>query len=169
MSVVTGSSETGLVRPFDRHLALMMSAEILRKLAELSDEDQADYRELVEEYRKTDSDEDRAEILQAMVEIVLDEPAEGIPVAQIEREARRTLEGAAAADKFGRQARTFAANLKRLRRDRHLSQVQLAEASNMTQPQISYLERGEHRPQELTMKKLAEALAVPVEKLLPLE
>ena len=50
-----------------------------------------------------------------------------------------------------------------------MTQKQLGQAANMTQPQISYLERGQHRPQEGTVTKLAEALGVSPEELLPPE
>ena len=169
MSVADADRETCPTVPFGRHLAFLTSKEVLQKVAGLSDEDLADYQELLEEYRKTDSDEEKQETLQTMAEIVLDERAEGIPIEEIEREARSTLEGAAAVEKLGRQASTFAENLRRLRKRGKLSQAGLAGACDMTQPQISYLERGEHRPQELTVRKLAEALGVPAKELLPLE
>ena len=147
----------------------LFTEDVLARLLSLSPEDQADYKLLEQEYHRAESQADKREILQAMLEIVLDEPAEGISIEAVEREARSTLEGAAAADRFEREARAFGRNVKRLRGKSGLTQSDLADKANMTQPQISYLERGEHRPQEGTVKKLAEALGVSPDELLPLD
>ena len=153
--------------PYERHLAFLSTSVMLERLATLAPEDQADYELLQQEYRKAESQADKQEILLAMVEIMLDEPPEGIPIETVEREGRSTLEGAAAVDRLEREAKAFGSNVTRLRGQSGLTQSGLADAANMTQPQISYLERGEHRPQESTVKKLAEALGVSPEDLLP--
>lgn len=169
MTVVdtTGSAREG--ETFDRHFVRLTSAPILARVLQLSDQAWADYLELREQYRRASSADEKREILDTLVEVVLDEPVRPIPIEQVERQAKAGLPGAAAADRFEREARAFGANLRRLRRDRRMTQPELAGAANMTQPQISYLERGEHRPQEATVRKLAEALGVSAEELLPLE
>ncbi len=153
---------------FAREFTELGSARVLARVAELSDAAYADYLELLNEYRSCDSDQEKREILSALLEIVLDGPVKTIPAEQIEREARGSLEGSAAAERFQRQAQAFGANLRRIRGERGMNQSDLAKAANMTQPQISYLERGEHRPQETTVARLARALGVDPEELLPL-
>lgn len=154
---------------FERHYAALGSGEVLAQVASLSEEDLSDYLELLAEYRRSEGIEDKRELLGAMVEIVLDEPVEVVSIDDVERESSSTLEGAAAAERLKRGAQQFGRNLKRLRSARKMNQASLAELADMTQPQISYLERGEHRPQECTVKKLADALGVSRDELLPLE
>ena len=169
MTVIDSAMRAGQSQPFDRRFTSLSASLVLEKVASLSLDDLADYKELLDEYSKADSEADKREMLQAMVEILLDEPAEGTPIETVEREGRNSLEGAAAADRLEREAKAFGSNVKRLRGQSGLTQSDLADKANMTQPQISYLERGEHRPQEGTVKKLAEALGVSPEELLPLD
>lgn len=61
---------------------------------------------------------------------------------------------------------SIGANLKRLRTDKGLSQTELAEAVNVTQPMIAQIERG---TKSLTMelgKEISEVLKVSVNELL---
>ena len=51
-------------------------------------------------------------------------------------------------------------NVRRLRRDRGLSQEQFAEVSGLTQQYLSGLERGKRNPTVLTIYELAIALKV---------
>lgn len=58
-------------------------------------------------------------------------------------------------------------NLKRLRGDKGLTQGQLAEASGVSMPQISKIERGESENPELgTIKKLCIALSTTSDELI---
>ena len=60
----------------------------------------------------------------------------------------------------------LASNVYRLRKDRGLTQEQLAEAVGVRQPRIAEVERGDANPRLLTLSKLAYALGVPVFALL---
>lgn len=60
----------------------------------------------------------------------------------------------------------LASNVYRLRKDRGLTQEQLAEAVGVRQPRIAEVERGDANPRLLTLSKLAFALGVPVAALL---
>lgn len=60
----------------------------------------------------------------------------------------------------------LASNVYRLRKDRGLTQDQLAEAVGVRQPRIAEVERGDANPRLLTLSKLAFALGVPVSALL---
>lgn len=60
----------------------------------------------------------------------------------------------------------FAANLKRTRQDRGLSQAALAAAADVADSYVSMLERGQRIPPLDTVANLAHALHVPVRDLL---
>lgn len=61
----------------------------------------------------------------------------------------------------------IAENLKQQRKDQKMSQVELAQASGVSQAQISHIESGlKKNPGVITIKKLADALNVSVEKLI---
>lgn len=60
----------------------------------------------------------------------------------------------------------LASNVYRLRKDRGLTQEQLAEAVGVRQPRIAEVERGDANPRLLTLSRLALALGVPVAALL---
>lgn len=60
----------------------------------------------------------------------------------------------------------LAGNVYRLRKDRGLTQEQLAEAVGVRQPRIAEVERGDANPRLATLAKLALALGVPVWALL---
>jgi len=60
----------------------------------------------------------------------------------------------------------LAGNVYRLRKDRGLTQEQLAEAVGVRQPRIAEVERGDANPRLDTLAKLAFALGVPVAALL---
>jgi transcriptional regulator with XRE-family HTH domain len=57
---------------------------------------------------------------------------------------------------------TVGENLRRLRRERGFGQIALAKASGVSQPSISYLERDVRDPHAETLRKLADALGVPI-------
>jgi Predicted transcriptional regulators len=57
---------------------------------------------------------------------------------------------------------TFAANLRRLRKERGLSQERLGEAANVHMTPVSKIERGQCEPGLRTVYKLARALRVSV-------
>jgi transcriptional regulator with XRE-family HTH domain len=55
----------------------------------------------------------------------------------------------------------FAANLRRLREDRGLSQERLAHNANLNTTHVAKIERTEREPGVRTVAKLADALGVP--------
>ena len=60
----------------------------------------------------------------------------------------------------------FAANLRRLRRERGLSQDALAYAAELHRTEVSLLERGDRDPRLTTIVRLARGLGVPPSQLL---
>jgi transcriptional regulator with XRE-family HTH domain len=61
-------------------------------------------------------------------------------------------------DKFGKKMRA-------LRRERKLSQEDLADLANLHRTYIGAIERGERNVSLLNMKKIADAFKVPISKL----
>jgi transcriptional regulator with XRE-family HTH domain len=59
----------------------------------------------------------------------------------------------------------FGKRLRQLRREKDLTQEQLAEAANISVESISNLERGIHAPSFDTLERLAKALGIPVKNL----
>ncbi|MDJ0333021.1 helix-turn-helix transcriptional regulator [Planococcus sp. S3-L1] len=57
-------------------------------------------------------------------------------------------------------------NIRLLRHYQNLSQEDLAQKSNLDRTYIGGIERGERNPTILTFKKVADALSVPIEKIL---
>ena len=58
------------------------------------------------------------------------------------------------------EGQRFGEALRRLRRERGLSQERLAEAANLTDDYIGFIERGENVPTLTVILKLAKALSV---------
>jgi transcriptional regulator with XRE-family HTH domain len=61
----------------------------------------------------------------------------------------------------------FGANLRRLRRDKGISQEKLADLAGLHRTYVSSVERGERNVTLETVEKLAKALGVPMSKLMP--
>jgi transcriptional regulator with XRE-family HTH domain len=57
--------------------------------------------------------------------------------------------------------------LRQLRRERMLSQAELAKLADTTQATLSLLERGERMAQPRTVRKLADAFGIEPRELLP--
>ena len=153
-------------RSLEQDIATVCGLLLLKKFANLPSDERADCYELLNDFQDCESEDEKQEILLTILEILMAKPVQVGSIEQWERDLAATPEGASAAKDLQRQAKGFGENLRRLRGEKAISQQQLAKASNMTQPQISYLERGEHRPQEATVEKLAEALGVAPETLL---
>ena len=82
--------------------------------------------------------------------------------SQVARDFPEVAEAAAEVD----PPFVLASNVYRLRKQRGLTQEQLAEAVGVRQPRIAEVERGDANPRLDTLAKLARALGVPVAGLL---
>ncbi len=145
---------------FIREFSDKVTEELIRQLNRLPDGAYADCMELLRELRKTRDENQARETVKTLVEIILNEPVRGLSAEELKRPSKVDFDGLEAAGKLADEAARFGRNLRKIRKARKLNQDQLAASSNMTQPQVSYLERGEHRPQESTVKKLASVLGV---------
>lgn len=70
-------------------------------------------------------------------------------------------------EKMDSQEAQFAEYLRQIMKDKHITQTQLAERINCSQPAISQMLNRKCRPQRTTLDKLAVALQVDVRKLWP--
>lgn len=61
--------------------------------------------------------------------------------------------------------KTFAANVRRIRKDQGISQMQLAERSNLNMSDISRIEKLRREPGLRVVVKIARGLSVPIEDL----
>ena len=61
---------------------------------------------------------------------------------------------------MGNLKKLFGSNLKKLRKARNMTQEQLAEALNVSLPNISYIETGKTYPSVETQEKLCKVLKV---------
>ena len=84
----------------------------------------------------------------------------------IEVESRTSSEEDSAPVPAGGNTSNFAANLKRLRMAKGLSQAEVAERLGVSGPSISGWEKGRARPKEDRLSDLARLLGVPVSQLL---
>jgi transcriptional regulator with XRE-family HTH domain len=64
------------------------------------------------------------------------------------------------------EGQRFGDSLRRMRKDRGLSQEALAEAANLTADYLGFVERGENVPTLTVLLKLAKALSVDASELL---
>jgi transcriptional regulator with XRE-family HTH domain len=62
-------------------------------------------------------------------------------------------------------SKKLGANIAKFRRQRNLTQEQLAEATESGRTTIQFIERGDRFPRTVTLVKLSRALKVPIEKL----
>ena len=63
-------------------------------------------------------------------------------------------------------SKKFGANLKKIRQEKNMSQGDICRSLGVDRAYISNLESGKRNPTLATIKRLADALGVPVDKLL---
>lgn len=152
MSATTSSDSSHEYSAF--RLAIAVLAE---RLTALPPDDKDDLLELTKILFSADSEEERQSAMKAMDEIVEQRPLK--LVSPVESEA--TSEGL-------RKWIDFISNgIREARIAAGLTQAELAGRSGLTQSHISRLENGEHSPSHATVKKIADALGIPVSSLDP--
>ncbi len=137
--------------------ALSNWQQIARLLVGLPARKQARLLELLELYGKSDDDQEREEILEAMAEILQRSQQRQKAIRVEELWQGISPEGARGLRKH---RRWLARRVRKLRLKRGWSQHELARRSGLPQSHISRLENAKHTPTYLTIEKLARAFGV---------
>ncbi|HQU44116.1 MAG TPA: helix-turn-helix transcriptional regulator [Pirellulales bacterium] len=148
------------VSPDIQHEAITMALAILvDRIRGLPRDDREDLFELVKELPAAQDCEEVESIVLAMREILEQAPIKVRALGQTSN------------DEPGEQLTkwiTFVrGRIKALRKEKGLTQEQLAQRSGLPQSHISKLENGKHSPSALTLEKIASALGVPSSELDP--
>lgn len=139
--------------------ALVMAVGIVvERIGRLPEDDRRDLYELVKELTSASTPEDFEAVRTAMVEILDQEPVKA---------QRLEMAGEERPPKLQRWVDFISAKIREVRTATGLTQNQLAERSGLPQSHISRLEAGQHSPSHATLRKLAQALGVPVNELDP--
>ena len=151
-------------------LMTQMASKFLRAYWECSDELQQVAREMIEIVESPESDGDeRALALHTLREILFPErPDAGVPLEEVDGLAvENQPDGRQALAGLRAEEESFADRLNARIRDKGWTQAQLAERVGVTQSAISLLLKRHCRPQQRTVRKLADALDCRVEDLWP--
>ena len=144
--------DTGTIR--DHSFAL--AVEVIRdRIQRLPTDDANDLHELLPALFSSDEEEVEA-AAQAVAEILAARPV-----------AIRPLEVENGAEPLQQWIEHASRRIRKLRKERGLTQEQLAERAGLPQSYISRLENGEHSPTAKTIEKLARGLGVPAKEIDP--
>jgi DNA-binding XRE family transcriptional regulator len=138
----------------DVQAAMLALSVLIGRIGTLSKSDRDELFKLLQEWHKADTHEDRDSIRRAMEEILAQEPITVKPMILTSKpEMSRGL---------SQWTTHVGKTIRSLRKERQLTQVQLAELAGLPQSHISRLENAEHSPTHLTLEKIAKALDVEV-------
>lgn len=147
-------------------------AKCFRAYLECSGQVQGVIREMAEIVSSPESDEQEREMaLGTLAEALFPEYDSGRLGIDIEEANRACVEnspdGTEAQAELDRQEQAFADRLKEVMQQKGMTQAQLAERAGVQQPAISMMLNRNCRPQQRTVRKLAEALGVGPQELWP--
>jgi DNA-binding XRE family transcriptional regulator len=153
-TMLTKEMEAYNCLPEEAKQVILAFSVLMDRIGSLPKADRDDLFELLQEWRKDTSPEERRSIRRAMEEIL----------AQIPVNARRMT---AAGDKpMSRGLKCWADHvgkkIRQLREKAGLTQVQLADKAGLPQSHISRLENAEYSATNMTLEKIANALGVTV-------
>jgi DNA-binding XRE family transcriptional regulator len=137
---------------------VMLAFSVIRnRIDSLPKPDRDDLFALVQEWCRAETAEERREIQRAMTEILAQLPVK-----------RKPLPEPAESTGLRSWSESVGARIKKLREERGLTQVQLAERAGIPQSHVSRLENAAHSATHKTLTKIAEALGVTVRDLDPI-
>lgn len=140
--------------------SLMMAFTVIdNRIRQLDKESRDELFDLQKCMITAEDDDERVEILQSMMEILDDEPANYISLKH--EDIQSPKEG------LSKWIAFVSARIKEEREKAGITQTELAEKSGLPQSHISRLEKGLHSPTNMTLQKIAKALKIGVEKLDP--
>lgn len=130
------------------------------RLGRLSKEDSDDVFELFRSLREAEADEEREDIVDAILEIMEQAPltVERLPSGE---NAEARPEG------LQRWIDFASRKVRDARKKANLTQEELAEKSGLQQSHISRIENGKHSPSHYTLEKIATGLGIPVSEFDP--
>jgi len=155
MSIKTLQKSMNALPAQAREMMLAFSI-LMNRIGSLSKADRSDLFELLTEWGKETDPDERANVQDAMLEIIAAEPITATPL-DLDPSASLSTEFA----KF------FGRKVKQLREKAGLSQQQLAETIGIPQSYVSRIENGEHAPTFKTRAKFAGAFGVETRELDP--
>lgn len=135
---------------------LVLAVTVLHdRLGRLRKEDSDDVFELFRSLREPETDEERTDIVDAILEIMEQAPltVERLPLRD---NAEARPEG------LQRWIDFASRKVRDARKEAGLTQERLAEKSGLQQSHISRIENGKHSPSPYTLEKIATALGIPV-------
>lgn len=160
---------TATERNFDKPLA-EIGAKILQAYLECSDELQKSAREMIAILNSPEADDDeRAMALHTLAQIFFPERDDCSATLEHLDECAVTNQpdGQSARNQLDEDEATFAKRLARVMREKGVTQTELARRANLGQPAISMMLSRNCRPQQRTVRRLAEALGVSTQELWP--
>lgn len=142
-----------------------IAAKVIRAFLECDDDVQQIVRDMIAVVSDPETDaEDRDAAMATIAEALFpshDNGRLGIRLEEAEKAmAENSPEGARAIRELDEEELTFAARLKTVMEQKGLTQVELAQKAGVGQPAISMILTRQCRPQQRTVKKLADALGV---------
>lgn len=140
-----------------------IGARLLQAYLECSNELQQAAREMVNVIRSPESDDDeRAMALHTLQQIFFPELDDCSATLEHldECAVQHQPDGAASKAALDREEASFAERLRSLMQERNMTQTELADRAGVGQPAISMMLQRQSRPQQRTVRKLAEALGV---------
>ena len=137
--------------------ALMLALAVVgERIRALPKEDRDDMYELTKAFIGAESEDERGSAAQAMMEI-LDQTTT----------TTRAWEPPGGMESLGGWTSFVSKKIRNLRSQAGITQGDLASRTGLTQSHVSRLESGQHSPNAITLKKMADALGVPLSELDP--
>ncbi len=147
-------------------------AKCFRAYLECDEQVQGVIREMIQIMNSPDSDEQEREMALGTLAEALFPEYDGAHLGIDIEEANKgcvenSPDGAEAQAELDQQEQAFADRLKEVMQRKGMTQAQLAERAGVQQPAISMMLNRNCRPQQRTVRKLAEALGVSPQELWP--
>ena len=161
MGTFTESMKASDILEHPQELSLALAFAILvDRVKGLPKEDRQDLYELMLELPKAESSGDVSEVLDAMLEILDQEPVRTVTIEQTKLDPQ-------AGPGLKKWIDVVSERIRHSRIEAKLTQQELADRADIPQSHISRLENGKHSPSFATLEKIAAALNRPVSDLAP--
>lgn len=134
----------------------------------LKPEDRHELKEMLDEFLECEDAHERAEVALSIVELIAPEGYFRLEDSvDVDAWVSSDEVTRAAMDNLREKKTLFSGVVRKLIAKHGMTQAQLAEKLEVTQPTVAALVSGQHKPQPKTLKRLADALGVQPEELWP--